>query len=1002
LKFENTAVSEEIMRTHTLVWQKVIIAAFLVTPLIAMAGGAQEEAAPSLDIPAQPRQYISPVNQDGVQDVLQLPFSSVVAPAEGAVIVEYNLSVFDGDGRLVSLIREVETERRGFFGNLFGGEKPQVEVPDTLVWDGTWNVPEDDLPEGAANGDFVEDGEYTYQLTVIDDEGRFNRSSPFAVTVDNAPPEIGELAEPAYTVFSPNDDDVRDDIAVPLAGSRELQWTVEIRDEADETVFTRVYENNLPGRRDLDPAPPEEFVWDGSTGTHGEPGPVAPEGEYTLVLTGTDRAGNSTEGRHPSTIVLDLTASELALRPADGNSMFSPNDDGRRDTLDIEVVSTEDESVRSWRIEVFNGRQVVRTHRGTGDPPAVWTFDGAREDGSRLADGTVQVRITAEMINGTTVTSDSLDIVIDTVAPELAVRAGTAPQETESGQPLVFGAGDKRRLEATVTLATDADWEYRVSHNGMPIFGGNLTDLAEEVDVPMTHGNGRTTAELVWRGEALDVAGPAEDGMYELTLVGTDAAGNRRESQPYRVLKDTRTPRVRLSLEGEHLSPLSDGAFGEVNFRTEYGASDIIEEFLFEIVNENDRMVRSSYQRQPFDSFRWNGVTNGGTVAPDGAYNARLRVVYLNGHVAESGDVGPVLVDRTPPRIRRLAAEPRRFSPDGDGTDDTVMIRQEVEPGDDWTGRIENEDGDVILEQTYEDRVESFHWDGRDESGNLLPDGDYRYVLTSTDQAGNTARGDVLITLSTVPVEIPAPEMRIGLRPNPFSPDGDGVDDTTTISISLQAETEILSWSARILDHTDRVFRTFQGDGRPPRQIRWDGMSDNGELVDSARDYPFEITVRDDQGNTVTESATISTDILVFREGEDRLRIRVSSIHFAGNTADIFAGSDEELARNLDTLRRLARILNRYPEREIIVEGHAAHIYLEGPAMRAEQDEVLIPLSRSRATEVMQALIILGVDRNRMRVEAYGGSRPVVPHADRPNMWQNRRVEFLIDREPGR
>ncbi|MFA7567614.1 MAG: hypothetical protein WCY01_11345, partial [Alkalispirochaeta sp.] len=131
------------MNRYTRRWQiTLLFTAFLVTPFLVMAGGAQEDVAPTLDVPVQPRQYISPENQDGVQDVLQLPFSSVVAPAEGAVIVEYNLSIFDGDGQLVSLTREVQKDRRGFFGNLFGGEKPRVAIPDTLVWDGTWNVPE--------------------------------------------------------------------------------------------------------------------------------------------------------------------------------------------------------------------------------------------------------------------------------------------------------------------------------------------------------------------------------------------------------------------------------------------------------------------------------------------------------------------------------------------------------------------------------------------------------------------------------------------------------------------------------------------------------------------------------------------------------------------------------------------------------------------------------------------------------------------------------------------
>lgn len=978
-----------------------VVSIFLFSPLLVFAGGAQEVEAPRLDIPAQPRQYISPENQDGVQDVLELPFSDVVAPAEEMVITEYNLGIFDADGQLVSLTREIQEERRGFFGNLFGGEKPRVEVPDTLTWDGTWNLPEEELPEGAENGALVEDGEYTYQLTVIDDAGNFSRSAPFAVTVDNTAPEVGELAEPEYTVFSPNGDDVRDTISVPLQGTRELNWTVTVQNEAGEDVFTRVYANDQVRRRDLDPAPPERFVWDGSTGTQEEPGPVAAEGVYRVVLTGTDRAGNSVEATHPSVFELSLTAAELAIAPADGNPAFSPNEDGRRDSITLEISATNTDTVRDWMIEVYNGDQVVRSTRGTGEPPRRWTFDGARNDGSILNDGVVDVMVTAHMVNGTTVTSERTALTIDTVAPELIVTAGTAPEETPSDEPLVFGAGDKRRVEGQIVFESGLPWRYRVSLDGEPVFEGAAAEVAAAFGLEPTSAQraGMERIDLVWNGASLDSGGRAADGLYELRVSAEDPAGNRLESRPYRVLKDSRTPDVGLALEGEHLSPLSDGAFGDVTFRTEYGAADIISEFLFEVVNAEGRMVRSEYKRQPFDSFDWNGLTNGGTVAPDGEYRARLRVIYRNGHIAESGEVGPVRVDRTRPRIQVLRAEPRVFSPDDDGENDTVLIQQEVVPGDTWTARIVDESGDVVYETEYQDTVEPFRWDGRGEDGDVLPDGDYRYILQSTDAAGNTGSDDILLTLTTEPIVVPPPEMRISLRPNPFSPDGDGVDDTVTIGLNLQAETEITSWRARITDHTGRTFRTFSGTGAPPRRIRWDGTSNDGELVESALDYPFEITLRDDAGNVVTESATIATDILVFREGDDRLRIRVSSIHFAGNTADIFASDDETLNRNLDTLRRLARILNRYPDREIIVEGHAAHIYLEDPQMRREQEGVLIPLSRARATEVMQALIILGVDRNRMSVEAYGGARPVVPHADRENLWKNRRVEFLLDRE---
>lgn len=991
------------MNLVTRLQRLITITLVVAVPAAVFAGGSQEKEAPNLEIPAQQRQYISPTNQDGVQDELQLPFSSVVAPAEDMVITEYNLGIFDADGQLVSLTREVQEERRGFFGNLFNGEKPRVEIPDSLTWDGTWNIPEGDLPDGVANGDVVSDGEYTYQLTVVDDAGNFSRSAPFAVTVDNTAPEIGELSDPAYTIFSPNGDDVRETIAIPLEGTREYTWTIEVRDSSEQAIYTETIQNDQFRRRDLDPAPPEFFVWDGATGTADDPGTTAPEGSYTVLLRGTDRAGNSTEAIHPTTIELSLTAAELALRPSDGNPAFSPNNDGARDTVALDIVATDRESVREWVVEVYNGAQVVRTVRGSGAPPQRWAFDGMRDDGSRLNDGTFQIVIGATMINGTVVRSDATDVVIDTQPPQLVVSAGTAPQETAPNQPLVFGAGDKERIVGTIRYEAGLPWEYRISLDGRLLFSGKAEDSAEELgfEPPVGDDDNTVSVRLAWAGQALDRPGKAQDGLYELTLYAEDPAGNALESRPYRVLKDSRTPDVRLTLNGEYLSPLSEGTYRDVTFRTEYAARDIIEEFLFEIINEDDRMVRSEYKRRPFDSFDWNGLTNGGTVAPDGTYRGRLQVIYRNGHIAESSVVGPVYVDRTSPRIRRLAAEPRRFSPDSDGEAETVTIRQEVAPGDTWTGRVVDESGSVILEREYQDTVETFVWDGRRSDGSVVPDGDYRYVLSATDDAGNSTSDDVIISVDTQPIVLAEPEVRISLRPNPFSPDEDGVDDTITIGLSLDAETEIVSWEAQILNHTGGVFKTFGGTGRPPRRIRWNGLSDNGELVDSARDYPFEITVRDDQENVIRESATIATDILVIREGDDRLRIQISSIHFAGNTADLFASDDDILSRNLDTLRRLARILNRYPDREIIIEGHAAHIYLENPAMQREQEQALLPLSRARATEVMEALIILGVDRNRMRVEAYGGARPVVPHADRENLWKNRRVEFLLNR-PGR
>jgi outer membrane protein OmpA-like peptidoglycan-associated protein/flagellar hook assembly protein FlgD len=982
-------------------YRKVLIGFLLIAiPFISVsAGGAQEEQAPTLDLPAQPRQFVSPANQDGVKDVLELPFSSVVVPAEDMVIVQYELTVYDGDGQLVFFRSERQDERRGFFGNLFGGEKPQVAIPDTLTWDGTWAVPDDRLPAGASNGDLVDDGEYTYQLTVVDDAGQFARSAPFNVTVDNTAPEIGDFADPAYTVFSPNDDGVRDEIAIPVSGTREFEWVVEIENEAGEAVWTAKYRSPDALRRDRDPAPPAEVVWDGRTGSPDEPGALAPEGAYRLVLTGRDRAGNETRGEHPASIVLSLQEADLSVTVADGPAVFSPNGDGRRDAIVLALATSEPESVRTWRLDIVNAGRVVRSASGSGAPPARWEFDGTREDGSRIADGEVRAILVARLDNGNETVSPALIITIDTQAPAAVLSATTTPQPTEPDQPFVFGAGDKEGITGTIEYEAGIPWEFSLSLGGMAVAGGALSDFFDLLGVQpqAVAGGARERVQLAWNGQAILDTGSAPDGTYELVLRGEDPAGNIGESRTLRVVKDERTPTVGLSVDGEYLSPLSSGAFATATFRTRYGAPELIEQFLFEVRNGDDRMVRSSYQRRAFDSFEWNGLSNGGTVVADGPYTGRLQVIYRNGHTATVEGIGPVIVDRTSPRVRRLSATPRRFSPDGDGEGDEVRIEQAVEPGDTWMGTLVNESGEVVSSRDWGETIESFSWDGRGSDGQVVPDGDYRYVLESTDNAGNTTREQILITVNTEPAG--PPELRISLRPQPFSPDGDGREDTLSIAISVESDNEIVSWRAEILDPDGRPFKRFSGNGTPPRRITWNGLSDRGELVETAREYPLSVTVRDSAGQETTEEETIGIDILVIRDG-DRLRIRVSNIMFAPNTPDLFLSDEQQLDTNLDTLRRLATILNRYPDRDIIIEGHAAHIYLEGPAQQREQDLVLIPLSRSRATEVMQALMILGVDRNRMTIEAYGGARPVVPHADRENLWRNRRVEFLLQR-PG-
>ncbi len=968
------------------------ILVFLAVSGAVFAGGQPEGDAPALNIPAQPRVYISPANGDGVQDELQLPFSSVVAPAADMVIVEYNLSVYDGEGALVFSVSEKQAERIGFFGSVFGGDKPRVTIPDTLAWDGTFRG------GSAPDGGLVEDGEYTYQLTVIDDGGRFSRSAPFNVTVDNTPPEVTDFPEPDYLLFSPNGDGVRDTVTLLQTGSQELQWTLRIVDKNDGVVRETVNTNDTPTNRSRDITLPRQYVWDGKTAA----GQTAPEGSYRLVITGTDRAGNSTTVTNPGVMELSLSAAQLSLSTADGVSAFSPNGDGSRDSLALRTAVSEPDGLDSWELVLSNARGTVYTQRGNGAVPAVLTLAGTRNDGSVLPDGAYSARLAARFENGNSVESADFPVVIDTAAPVASVAVQTFPQETAPSEATVFGGENRSRLNLEVVYDGSVAWSVALRLDGDLIVEDTLDFfLREGAVVPAVRPDGNVL-QLSWNGvlpESLG-GGSAPDGVYELVLRARDAAGNTGVTRPARAIKDGRRPAVAVEIDGTYLAPRAATDTASITVRPQYSQSDGIAEFLMEVVDSRGRMVRSEYKRQPFDRFEWTGLSNGNTVVPDGEYSVRLKVIYRNGHVAEAANAGPIIVDGTRPRIERFQAEYRRFSPDGDGERDTITIDQSVVPGDQWLAQIFRSDGTVVREQRYDSAVDPFVWDGTAADGTPVPDGEFRYVLSGTDLAGNSASEDMDIVLDTVsiPVSVQPPTVAVSVDPQPFSPDGDGTDETANIRIRYEAENTITRWNLEIFDPRGSLFRRFSGNGVPPATIRWDGTGSGGELVQSAADYLVRATLTDDKANSGAGETVAPVDILVMRDG-DRLRIRIASIQFAANTPDLVLGTVEQLQQNLVTLRRLAEILNRYPDHDIIVEGHAAHVFLESAAsMEREQRLELLPLSRRRAEEVMQALIILGVDRDHMTPIGYGGLYPVVPHSDLVNLWKNRRVEFLLER----
>lgn len=266
------------------------------------------------------------------------------------------------------------------------------------------------------------------------------------------------------------------------------------------------------------------------------------------------------------------------------------------------------------------------------------------------------------------------------------------------------------------------------------------------------------------------------------------------------------------------------------------------------------------------------------------------------------------------------------------------------------------------------------------------------------------------------------PDLKVEI-PALFSPDFDIVDDKMSIAITVKHPVQIKDWSIQIrrqinnanqqqtgnanrqsgnTERRQRVFFEQNGTGTPPAVWQWNGKNATGELVQSATDYQFLLSVNDVYDNNSTYEGTISVDVLVKREGNN-LRVIVPAIIFPANSSDFNLLSAEEKRANARVMQLIARVLNKFGEYSVTVEGHANPT--TKPGTQAYNNEEagskniigLKPLSEARAKAVVDYLVTNNnVKRERLSFVGMGGTKTVAAYDDSEENWKNRRVEFLL------
>ena len=177
------------------------------------------------------------------------------------------------------------------------------------------------------------------------------------------------------------------------------------------------------------------------------------------------------------------------------------------------------------------------------------------------------------------------------------------------------------------------------------------------------------------------------------------------------------------------------------------------------------------------------------------------------------------------------------------------------------------------------DTKHRFRWDGRDDDGDVVPDGRYRLRVVRRDQA------QPLDSIKKIIVDTRPPRVQVAaVRPNVISPGVRGGARRVRVRYRgpLNAQPEFRVWRTDVVGPPE-IVRRFRGSGRSGV---WDGSVRDGPTRDGS--YAFTVVVRDKAGNR-TEAP--SSPIPTAATARPRTGVDVRRLTLQGPSAPVSAGS---------------------------------------------------------------------------------------------------------------
>ncbi|MHB9023618.1 MAG: FlgD immunoglobulin-like domain containing protein [Armatimonadota bacterium] len=507
-------------------------------------------------------------------------------------------------------------------------------------------------------------------------------------------------------------------------------------------------------------------------------------------------------------------------------------------------------------------RSIV-TYRGMPTGTYQRTWDGKDRSGAIVPDGTYTVRVSGTTYSG--------GYAISPAAVTVAVLTATAPPppppSSSSGfaitgvSPNPFNPSSGQSTTISYTVPTRARLRVFITNSS----GTEVRSIVNYVGI--SAGSYKRT----WNGKnSSGAVVPAGD--YTVNITGTNystGATISAATASVTVQSSTTTPppvSYSFAISGVSPNPFTpdSGQSTTISYSVPTTASVTIA-----VLNSSGSTVRSlanlTNQSAGSKTQAWDGKDNNGSIATAGIYTVRVSGSTSTG-TAITAATASVEVEATPPPppsssgFTITGVSPDPFNPSSGLTTISYTVPTTARLRIFVTNSSGTEVRSIVNYVGITAGSYKRTWDGKNNSGAVVPAGDYTVNITGTnDSTGATigaATASVTVQSSTTPPPTSYSFAISGISPDPFTPSS---GQSTTISYSVPTTASVTIAVLNSSGSTIRTLANLTNQSSGNKTQAWDGKNSSGSVV-AAGTYTVRITGSTSTGTAITAA---TADVVV-------------------------------------------------------------------------------------------------------------------------------------------